>query len=39
MSNIISLKDDSDEEEFVGTPPEVSDITNMASLNLLYLIN
>lgn len=34
MSNIIGKTDDSD-EEFVGTPPEVSEIANAASLNLL----
>lgn len=35
MSNINGKIDDSDEEEFVGTPPEVSEIAKTASLNLL----
>lgn len=35
MSNIIGNTDNNDEEEFVGTPPEVSELANAASLNLL----
>lgn len=35
MSNIIGKIGDGDEEEFVGTPPEVSEIANTAAINLL----